>query len=128
MADKNLDARGQGEYLYDYKNDIMVFKVKNREYSHSLDFENLIVDIDAEGYITGLRIIDASTIFKLSKIALNSVKGFEFNSQTEDKIINIQLRFMAVLRNKPIVKQGQDFVREALNSNITDSKVVCTVS
>jgi len=128
MMDRHLDAKGEGEYSYDYKNDIMIFKIRNREYAQSLDFGNLIADIDTKGFITGLRIMDASTIFKLKKIALRSLKSFEFNSQVEDKVINIQLRFMAVLRNKPIVTHGQDFVREALQSNIENSKVVCTVS
>ena len=124
---KYLDAKGKGEYSYDYKNDILFFKIMNRHYSHSIDFGNMIADIDTKGFITGLRIMDASKVFNLSKIALNDVKGFEFNSQVEDKIVNIQLKFMTLMRNKSLVQQGQNFVREALGADIIDSKVVCTV-
>ena len=94
----------------------------------SLDFGNLIVDIDKAGFITGLRIFDASTVFKLSKIALNRVKQFEFNTKVEEKVITIQLRFFAEMRNKALIKQGQDFIREAVDSKIQDSEVVCTVA
>ena len=128
MTNKNLDAKGKGEYSYDYRNDILLFKIRDREYSLSIDFDNLIADIDIEGFITGLRIFDASRVFKLSKMALNNVRAFEFNTKVEDKIITIQLRFTAVLRNKPVIKQGQDFVREALGSQIKNSEVLCTVA
>ena len=128
MESKHLDARGKGEYTYDYRNDILLFKIKDRDYAMSIEFENLIVDIDKEGYITGLRIFDASQIFKLSKLALNNIKGFEFNSKVEDKVITIQLRFTSVLRNKPVIKHGQDIVREASDSHIKNSEVFCTVA
>jgi hypothetical protein len=124
---RHLDAKGKGEYSYDYKNDFLLFKIKNRDYSHSIDFGNLILDIDTEGFITGLRLMDASKIFKLSKLALKSVAGFEFNSQVEDKVIHMQLKFTAMLRNKPLLTHGQDFIREALESNIKDSLVSCSV-
>ena len=133
MENKHLDARGKGEYTYDYRNDILLFKIKNRDYAMSIEFENLIVDIDKEGFITGLRIFDASQLFKLSKIALNKVRSFEFNTKVEtgakkEKVITIQLRFVPMLRNKPMIKQGQDIVREAFSSQIKNSEVLCTVA
>ena len=133
MENKHLDARGKGEYTYDYRNDILLFKIKNREYTMSIEFENLVVDIDKEGFITGLRIFDASQLFKLSKIALNKVRSFEFNTKVEtgakkEKVITIQLRFVPMLRNKPMIKQGQDIVRESFSSQIKNSEVLCTVA
>ena len=133
MENKHLDARGKGEYTYDYRNDILLFKIKNREYAMSIEFENLVVDIDKEGFITGLRIFDASQLFKLSKIALNKVRSFEFNTKVEtgakkEKVITIQLRFVPMLRNKPMIKQGQDIVRESFSSQIKNSEVLCTVA
>lgn len=128
MESRHLDARGKGEYTYDFRNDILLFKIKDRDYAMSIEFENLIVDIDKEGYITGLRIFDASQVFKLSKLALNNVKRFEFNTKVEDKIITIQLRFTSILRNKPVIKHGQDIVREASDSHIKNSEVLCTIA
>lgn len=127
MNKKHLDAKGKGLYDYDYKNDLLMFKIKDRHYTKSIDFGNFIVDIDNEGFITGLRLFDASKLFKLPKIALKGIRNFEFHTSVEDKIIKIQLMFTASMRNKPIIRQGQDFIREALNSNIKDSEAVCTV-
>ncbi len=125
---KHLNAKGKGEYSYDYRNDILLFKVKDRDYMKSLDFDNLVVDIDKEGFITGLRIFDASKIFRLQKLALKNLKNFEFSAKIEKRIVSIQLRFNSILRNKSTIKQGQDFIREALRSKINDSEVLCTVA
>lgn len=128
MTKKYLDAREKGEYTYDYANDILLFKTKDRDYAKSLDLGNLIVDIDTEGFITGLRLFDASKILKLSKITLNNLKQFEFNADVEDKIITVQLRFTCVIRNAQKIVQGQDFIREATSTSIQNSEVVCTVA
>lgn len=125
---KHLEARGKGEYTYDYANDILLFKVKNRDYSKSIEFDNLVADIDKEGFITGLRVFDASQIFELPKMALNNVKQFEFNAKAENKVITIQLKFIPVLRNKPLIKQGQNLVREAFGTEIRNADVLCTVA
>jgi len=128
METKHLDARGKGEYSYDYRNDLLLFKIKDREYAKSIDFDNLVVDIDEEGFITGIRVFDASKMFRLTKLALNKVTNFDFYAKIEDKIITIQLKFTSIIRNKPIISHGQDFVREAVNAKIRNSDVVCTIA
>ena len=128
MNGRHLAAEGKGQYTYDYVNDILLFKIKNRDYLKSLDFDNLIVDIDKEGFITGMRIFDASKIFNIPKLALKNIKSFRFNARVEDKKVAIQLEFIPVLRNKPLIKQGQNLVREAIGSEIKNSEVVCTVA
>lgn len=128
MKTKHLNAKGKGEYMYDYRNDILLFKIKDRDYAKSIEFDNLTIDIDTEDFITGLRIFDASKVLKIPKIALQHIKKFEFHTQVENKVIQIQLRFGYVLRNRPIVTHGQDFIREALKAKIHDSEVVCTVA
>ena len=128
MEKRHLEAKGQGQYSYDFNNDILLFKTKDRDYAKSLEFENMVIDVDTEGFITGLRLFDASKVFNMDKVVLNNVKGFELNSRVENKVITIQLRFTAEMRNKQIIKQGQDFVREALKSNINDSEFVCSAA
>ena len=125
---KHLDAKGKGEFSYDYRNDILLFKTKNRDYQKSIDFDNFTLDIDTKGFITGIRIFDASKIFGLSKMALNNIKQFEFNTRAEEKVITIQLKFMSVLRNKPQIIGGENFVREAFRSKIEDSELICTAA
>lgn len=128
MKGKHLEAKGKGECIYDYANDMLLFKIKNRDYLKSLDFDNLIVDIDKEGFITGLRIFDASEIFNIPKLALKNIKSWRFNASIEDKKVTIQLEFIPILRNKPLIKQGQNLVREAIGSEVSDSEVLCTVA
>ena len=128
MNGRHLAAEGKGEYTYDYLNDILLFKIKNRDYLKSLDFDNFIVDIDKEYFITGMRIFDASKIFNIPKLALKNIKSFRFNARVEDKKVTIQLEFIPVLRNKPLIKQGQNLIREAIGSEVRNSEVVCTVA
>ena len=128
MENRKLDAKGKGEYTYDFKNDILLFKIKDRDYKKSIDFGNIVVDIDSEDYITGCRLMDASKVFRMEKTQLMSVSGFEFNASSEDKIITLDLHFTTLFRNKQIVEKGQNFVREAIDSHIIDSFVTSTVA
>ena len=128
MKGKHLKALGKGECIYDYANDLLLFKIKNRNYLKSLDFDNLVVDIDKQGFITGLRIFDASKIFNIPKLALKDIKSFKFHARIEDKKVTIELEFIPVLRNKPYIKQGQNLVREAIGSEVNNSEVLCTVA
>ena len=123
---KQLKAIGKGEWAYDYNNDMLTFKTKDRDYNTSLEFENLILDIDKEGFITGLRIMDASTSLKLAKISLSKIKNFEFISKIKNNIVTIQLRFTSEQRNKDL-QYAQDFVREA-STSIQNSELICTVA
>ncbi len=126
MKIKHLDAKGKGEMDYDYSNDILFFKVKNREYDHSLELGDIVLDVDKEEYITGIQIFGASIIFNVDKDTLRNVKKWEFKVRTEGKIISIQLMFEMVRRNQ-VVERGQNLVRESV-SLLTDSEVRCDVS
>ena len=50
MAEKHLDGTGKGEFLYDFTNDILMFKVKERDYKISAEFQNFVADIDTEAF------------------------------------------------------------------------------
>lgn len=126
MEPKHLDARGKGEVDYDYKNDILFFKVKDREYTRSLEFEDIVLDVDKEGFITGIQLFDASRLFRADKDALMKVRRWEFNTKVEENVITLQFRFEMVKQNKVIVEQGQNLVREA-TSPLNDSEVLCKI-
>ncbi len=123
---KTLDARGKGESRYNYRYDILFFKIKGRDYLKSLDFGDIIVDIDTEGFITGIQIFDASNMFKLDKLTLREIKNWEFKTKAQDRVITIQLMFVMVRRNKQIVQRGENLVRETV-SQLEDAEVLCTV-
>ena len=127
MQTKHLDAKGKGQIDYDYQEDVLFFKTKGREYSESIDLDDVVVDIDQEGYITGIQIFEATKLFKLSKEILRNIKQMEFNSKGEGKVITIQLFFISTFRNKVIAQQGQNIIREA-SSPLTPAEVLCTVA
>jgi len=125
---KHLNAKNKGEIIYDYENDILLFKTKDRDYLKSIEYDNFAVVIDTKGFITGIQIFDASKIFKLQKFALRNIKQFEFNAKFEDQVMNIQLRFAAVMRNKAKITQGQDFIRDAIDSTLKNSETLATIA
>ena len=124
--DKHLEAKNKGEVDYDFKEDTLFFKIKNREYLKSIDFDDLVVDIDKEGFITGIQIFGASKLFKLSKEALRNVKHMSFNTKVENKVITLEFQFACMQRNKVVEMRGQNLVRES-DSPLTEGDVLCTV-
>ena len=126
METKHLNAKGKGEMDYDYANDILFFKVKDREYNHSIELEDFVLDVDKEGYITGIQIFGASKMFNVDKDTLRNVQKWEFKVRTEGKVISVQLMFEMLRRNQ-IVERGQNLVREA-PSLLADSEVMCAAT
>jgi len=126
MEPKHLDAQGKGEIDYDPANDILFLKVKERDYDHSLELEDLVLDVDKEGYITGIQLFGASTIFNVDKDALQNIRKWEFKVQTEGKVISIQLMF-EILRKDHLIERGQNLIRES-SAVLTDSEVRCAMS
>ena len=126
MEIKHLDANGKGEMDYDHNNDILMFKVKERDYDHSIELEDVVLDIDKEGYITGIQIFGASKMFNVEKNALSNLQKWKFKIRTEGKLISIQLTFEMLRRNQ-IVERGQNLIRET-SSLLTDSEVMCAAT
>ena len=123
MRIKKLNAQGKGELDYDYANDILFFKVKDRNYDHSLELEDLVLDIDDEGFITGVQMFDASKTFNIDKDALMNIRNWEFKLKAEDKVIYLQLNFNILVRNQ-VIERGQNLIRESA-SLLTNSEVLC---
>jgi uncharacterized protein YuzE len=89
MELKHLNAKSNGERDYDYANDILFFKVKGKEDDRSIELEDVVLDIDTEGYITGIQILGASKMFNVEKDMLQNVQKWEFKVRTEGKMISI---------------------------------------
>jgi len=126
MKTKHLNAKGNGEMNYDYSNDILFFKVKDRIYDRSIELEDIVLDIDNEGYITGIQIFGASKMFSVDKNTLRNVQKWEFKVRIEGRIISVQLMFEMLRRNK-LVERGQNLIRES-SSILTDSEVMCAAT
>ena len=114
-----------GEYDYDLKNDIFFFKVKNREYSHSIELGDLVIDFDEESFIVGLQIFNAKEFFNISKENLRNIKAFEMKSIINEGTIKINLTFGLLIRNKPV--EYKPIIVERINENIPNSELLCTI-
>jgi len=113
-ADRHLEGKGKAEFFYDYKYDTLIFKVKDRDYKTSIEFQNFVIDIDVENFVTGIRIIDVSKISGLKKIAFKNMVHGELNASIKDNVINVRFKFVVKLRNRivPLFSETQDFVQQ----------------
>ncbi len=123
---RHLDARGKGTWSYDYPNDVLQFGVKDQNYDTSIEMGNIIVDFNPEDYIIGLRIMDASKVFKISRYVLSHIRGFEFNAMVENRTITIQLSMTYLVRNHEVSQPAMNFIRDAVNQNLQNSQAIAT--
>jgi len=99
---RNLEA--EGEMDYDYANDILFFKVKDREYDFSLEFQNMVIDIDNEKFIVGIQFFDVSEFLGISKLNLRSIPKWNFKAKINNGVIELRIFYQISIRNKIIEK------------------------
>ena len=120
---KRLDARNKGLVDYDEKYDILYFKAKEREYTTSIEVGDLMLDVDAEGFVTGLQIFDAAERFHLPQKALQKIVQWTLKSRSEDGVITAQLAFTANFNGK-LAEKSLDIV--SVSNNLEDAESICT--
>ena len=115
---------GKGEVDYDYKHDILFFKVKNREYIKSIELlDNLVIDVDKEGFLTGVQIFDAAEYLNIDKKSLLNIPNWQFNISVHENIIEIRLVFQIKVRNKIVEKNP--IISQQINQKLPNSELVC---
>jgi len=113
-----------GEWDYDYINDILFFKVKDREYSYSVELKNLVIDVDSDNFITGFQIMGASGMFNLPKDFIRGIKSWKFEANVEENVVELKLVFELVYRNKLVEKNP--ILIQSLGRDVPDSRLVCS--
>jgi len=98
MKPRHLEA--EGEMDYDYANDVLFFKIKDREYDFSIEFQNMVIDVDEEKFIVGIQIFEASKFLRMSKVNLREIPKWRFQSKLENNTIEIRLDYQLKVRNK----------------------------
>lgn len=116
---------GEGEFDYDLANDILFFKVKNREYSYSMELSNYVIDLDDEGFVVGMQIHNASDLFELRKESLKNVNAWKLEASIKDKVIQVKIFFNTIFRNRTIEKNP--ILVERTLEDLPDS-LVCVAS
>jgi len=111
MSEKGRHLEGKGKMDYDYVNDILFFKVDNREYSYSLEFQNMVIDIDEEDFIVGIQIFEASSFLNMSRSNLRTIPKWQFKAKVDNGTIELRLFYQISVRNRiieknPIIKKS----------------------
>lgn len=123
MKPKHLEA--EGEMDYDYTNDILFFKVKNREYSFSIEFQNMVIDIDEERFVVGIQMFEASKFLGLSKINLREIPKWQFKAKIEEGIIELRLNYQLEIRNK--IYEKSPIIIQENKSGLPSPQMVQTI-
>ncbi|MEK6932170.1 MAG: DUF2283 domain-containing protein [Nanoarchaeota archaeon] len=100
----NRHLEGKGDMSYDFVNDILFFKVEEREYDYSLEFKNIVIDIDKEQFIVGIQIFDASKFLQINKAHLKQIPKWKFQAKIEGEVIELRLYYQIIIRNQTIEK------------------------
>lgn len=116
----------KGKVDYDYKYDILYFKAEGADYNKSLELENLILDIDKKGSITGIQIMDASKFLELNKPNLLKIPKWKFQTSIHDGRLELRLLFQIQIRNKSIEKNP--IIMQDISKNIPDSELLCVTA
>ena len=122
---KERILEAEGEMDYDYVNDILFFKVKDREYDFSLEFQNMVIDIDKEKFIVGIQIFDASKFLMINKTNLRLMPKWQFKARIDRGVIEIRLFYQIVLRNR-IIEKNPIIIQEN-TADLPSPQMVCTV-
>jgi len=122
MKERYLEA--EGEMDYDYINDILFFKVKDRLYDFSFEFQNMVIDVDKEMFIVGIQIFNASGFLGISKINLREIPKWQFKARINQGLIELRLFYQIVVRNK-IIEKNPIIIQEN-KANLPSPQMVVT--
>jgi len=85
---------------FDYLQDTLFVKLENNLYSHSLEKEGIIVDLDTTGQIMGFEILNFTNITGFNKDMLRTILGGKITLETENNILRIKMFLSTNYRNK----------------------------
>jgi uncharacterized protein YuzE len=84
---------------YHYEEDIFSARPLKRNYDNSMQIGDLIFDLDENGKINGLEILNASKIFNIPKLALKNMVSGKIIVEVNKKYIKLEVNINSVLRN-----------------------------
>lgn len=122
MKGKSLE--GKGEMDYDFVNDVLFFKIEDREYDFSLEFQNMVIDVDEEEFITGIQIFEASKFLEIDKSNLKQIPRWKFEAKITGNIVEIRLFYQIEIRNR-IIEKNPIIIQEN-TANLPSPQVVVT--
>ena len=122
MKGKSLEVKGEMDY--DFVNDVLFFKIEDREYDFSLEFQNMVIDVDEEEFNTGIQIFEASKFLEIDKSNLKQIPRWKFEAKITGNIVEIRLFYQIEIRNR-IIEKNPIIIQEN-TANLPSPQVVVT--
>lgn len=116
----------KGKMDYDFEYDILFFKKVNGTYQKSVECENIVIDIDKKGLVSGLQIQEASKFLEIPKSQLTKIPKWDFKALVQDGKIELRLHLKILMRNKTIEKHP--IIMQNLSQSLPNSELVCEAS
>ncbi|MGE0792782.1 MAG: DUF2283 domain-containing protein [Candidatus Woesearchaeota archaeon] len=92
---KKLPAKAN----YDFESDIFSALPLIREYDSSFQKEDIILDLDKNGKIVGLELLNASKNFGIPKIFMKNLISIHMQINVSEELIKIQIQIKSLVRN-----------------------------
>jgi len=137
MKWKTLEAPQKGITDYDFAYDILFFKIKDREYDYSIELDDLIIDLDTDGFIIGIQIFEASKFLstrfkKFTKSNLTNKINWMYSAKVnfEERKIDIILEYTIIIRNKYFIEHPRiiEPLPEEVSEGLLNTEIVCEVT
>ena len=121
---RHLEA--PGEWDYDYLNDTLFFKVKDRNYKKSIELDRAVIDIDEENFVVGIQIFGASEFFGIGKEALRNVRRWKLQANVDENKLEVRIVFQTMFRNRLV--EPRPIIIEPLKQHLPNSQVICNIN
>jgi len=90
-------AKGHTKVTYDEEEDILSF-TKGRRVQASIDIGDFVIDVDSNGFITGIEVLNATETFKMTAAQLMELNEISMNVNYRPNYVLIHL--IMSLKNK----------------------------
>ncbi|MFP4655468.1 MAG: DUF2283 domain-containing protein [Methanohalobium sp.] len=105
MIESSMTRTGDG-IDYDFEYDIIYFYSDEVDYKHSIDLDDVILDIGEDDSLIGVQIINASKKFKVPKHSLREPKKFNASVKIANNEIKVELSLTVDIRNNMTPKKA----------------------
>lgn len=89
----------KGKASYDIEVDIFAAMPVKREYNSSVQVGDIIFDLDSEGKINGIEILNASRMFNTPKVFLKNIVSCRLKITAAGKTVHVEACIRSLVRN-----------------------------
>lgn len=109
---------------YDDKYDILFIGTRKGLYKHSVELDNIVIDLNEKENIRGIQIFDASEYLQIDKQALKNIQKWLFSAEVFENRLTLRL-IIEFLRDNKIIER-KPIIHHLFNKHYPDSEIVCT--